>query len=361
MAEPLKLMYSNERLRTFSKLIKAEHKSFDEKKFLLHFDTNEWKNAELKARVKLVANALYEGLPKSYDEAIAILIPVSKQMSWGYFGVVFPQYIEEYGLSNWKTSMKAIEEFTQTSTGEFAIRHFIVQDEERAMKQMLAWSKSKNHHVRRLSSEGCRSRLPWGMRLHSFVKSADAILPILENLNDDSELYVRKSVANNLNDISKDHPEVAIAIAKRWKGKSENTDWILAHGLRGLLKSGNKEALKIFGHHDAKGLSIENLQVDKKKLKIGDRLTFGFDVLNSNKKPVDARLEYAVHYIKSNGTSSAKVFQISKNTLSNGALSFSRSQRFEDFTTRKHYPGEHILAIHINGEEKARVSFQLVR
>src|SRR5690606_25697819 len=161
MAEPLKLMYSPQRLKVLSSLVKKQHRPFDEKKFLKHFNTQLWKDAELKARVKIIAGAFHDCLPDKYGKAMDILIPVSHEVRWGYFGVVFPQYVEEFGLENWEISMRALEEFTQTSTGEFAIRPFIVQDEKRAMKQMLSWSRHQNHHVRRLSSEGCRPRLPW--------------------------------------------------------------------------------------------------------------------------------------------------------------------------------------------------------
>lgn len=359
MAEPLKLMYNLQKMQEVAEHIKRYHKSFNEEKFLAHFKTKEWNEAELKARVGLIARALHTTLPTNYKKAIDVLVPASIHLSWGYFGVFFADFVEQFGQDDWDTSMYALSEFTKTSTGEFAIRPFIVKDEKRAMKQMIAWSKDENHHIRRLSSEGCRSRLPWGLRLQTFVKDPTAILPILENLKNDPELYVRKSVANNLNDISKDHPDVALAIAKKWIGKTEGTDWIVNHAMRGLLKAGNKEALALFGHHNAKGIEVKALKLSASKIKLNDVLKFSFVVENKNTKATKCRIEYAVDYKKSNGSHSRKVFQVTKADLDKGSHVFSRSQRFQDFTTRKHYSGVHHVSILVNGEEKTKASFTL--
>lgn len=360
MAEPLKLMFSEARLQEVARIMQSHYKKFPVDAFLAHFKTKEWKQAELKTRVRMIAEALHATLPNSYAKAIDILIPASREMHWGYFSIFFPEFVSLYGLDHWDDSMRALEEFTQSSSGEFAIRFFIVKDEKRAMKQMLKWSKSKNHHVRRLASEGCRPRLPWGMKLQSFVENPDAILPILENLKSDPELYVRKSVANNLNDISKDNPDIALQIAKSWLGKHADTDWIVNHAMRGLLKSGNKDALKLFGHHDSTGFEVKGLTISASKIKIGEALQFHFDLINTTRKTRACRLEYAVDYVKSNGKHSRKVFQLTKKELTPGRHTFKRSQRFQDFTTRKHYPGEHHIAILVNGVELMKEGFNVL-
>ena len=355
----LKDLFSDQKLKELAIQLAFHHKSFNKKKFLEIFKTKKWKDAELKARVRIITNTLHDHLPENYEKSLSVLIPASKKINWGYFGIFFPDYVECYGLNSWTSSMKALKEFTKSSSGEFAIRPFIEQDQDRAFKELLKWSKDKNHHVRRLSSEGCRPRLPWGRKLKELVKDPSPILEILENLKDDPELYVRKSVANNINDISKDHPEIVLDIAKKWIGKSERTDWIIKHGLRTLLKKGNKRALKIFGHHETKGLEINSLKLSVKNLNIGDKLNFSFKVKNSNEKALNVRLEYAIYYVKKNGVHSKKVFQISKATILKGTHSFSKSQSFKNFTTRKHYPGKHKLGVLINGQEMAIVSFVL--
>ncbi len=360
MAEPLKFMFTDAKLQEVARIMGKHYKAFPTKDFLANFKTSTWKNAELKARVKLIAEALHASLPASYSKAIDILIPASQEMHWGYFSIFFPEFVSMYGLEHWDDSMRALEEFTQTSSAEFAIRFFIVKDEKRAMKQMLKWSKSKNHHIRRLASEGCRPRLPWGMKLQSFVENPESILPILENLKADPELYVRKSVANNLNDISKDNPHIALAIAKSWLGNNEDTDWIVNHAMRGLLKSGNIDALKLFGHHDSKGFEIHGLHISPTKINLGDVVQFHFQISNTTKKTLACRLEYAVDYFKSNGKHSRKIFQITKRELDPGPHSFKRSQRFQDLTTRKHYSGKHHIAIVVNGVELAKGEFVLM-
>jgi 3-methyladenine DNA glycosylase AlkC len=361
MAEQLKNMFSQQLLAGLSKRIKKEYSPFSEKKFLHHFQTEEWKQAELKRRVRLVTEAMHEQMPQCFEDAIAILIPASSHFSWGFVGVIFPDYVELYGREHWKTSMHALSEFTQTSTAEFAIRPFIVDNQDRAMKQMLQWSKSSNHHIRRLSSEGCRPRLPWGIRLHELMNNPSVILPILENLKEDPELYVRKSVANNLNDISKDHPELVLSIAEKWIGKHDHTDWIVKHGLRTLLKSGNKRALSIFGHHEIKGLEVEKLKLSATKIKLGETLAFSFELKNITKTALECRVEYAIDFVKANNSHSKKIFQIAKMKVESGVHVIKRNQRFVDLTTRVHYSGKHIIHIVLNGETLASQAFELTR
>lgn len=355
----LKHMYNSETLSELAGFIKLYFKKFDKIEFISNFKTKAWKEAELKARVRIITTALYDNLPKDYEKALDILIPASFHVKWHYFGIFFPDYVECYGLDHWKLSMKALREFTKSSSGEFAIRPFIEMDQERAFRELLKWSKDKNHHVRRLSSEGCRPRIPWGSKLQSLVLDPSPIIPILENLKNDPELYVRKSVANNLNDISKDNPELVLKLARVWHGKTENTDWIVQHGLRTLLKKGDKNALKIFGHESAKGLTVNKLKLSSKNIKIGDKLEFSFELENTNRKPVKVRLEYAVYYAKANKADSKKVFQIGKLDMTPGKQLIRKTQSFMDFSTRKHVAGEHRVGILVNGEELGVAVFRL--
>ena len=230
------------------------------------------------------------------------------------------------------------------------------------MKQMLKWSKDKNHHLRRLSSEGCRPRLPWAMALPAFKKDPSPILPILENLKNDESEYVRKSVANNLNDISKDNPELVLEIIKKWKGKSKNTDWIVKHASRSLLKSGNPEALEIFGVSSKVNVDVLKLKIAKKKIKIGESNTFAFTIHSKEKKDIKLRLEYFVHYVKVNGSLSKKIFKISETKYSPGETrEITRSHSFKNNSIRKHNAGEHKISIVCNGVEKATASFLLIK
>jgi hypothetical protein len=201
--------------------------------------------------------------------------------------------------------------------------------------------------------------LPWGKALVSLKKDPTPVLAILENLKDDPEFYVRKSVANHLNDISKDHPDLAIRLAKSWVGKSENTDWVVKHALRGLLKKGNRDALAIIGLNHKTRIGVKNLKVKPAILKIGDRIHFSFDLSLNEKIPHKTRIEYAIDYVKSNGQHSRKVFQVMQKELAPGNHEVNKSQRLQDFTTRKHYPGKHHLHIIANGQVLASETFML--
>jgi 3-methyladenine DNA glycosylase AlkC len=260
-------------------------------------------------------------------------------------------------MDNWDLSMPALKHFTQYYSSELAIRPFLAQDPEKGMAYMATWAEDKHPNVRRLASEGCRPRLPWAMALPKFKKDPSPILPILEKLKDDVSEDVRRSVANNLNDISKDNPEVALGVCEKWHGQSENTDKIVKHACRSLLKAGDKRALAIFGYSDPSLISVENLTLDKNVLSIGDAMTFSFDIAVTKKSTV--RLEYAVYFVKAKGKSSKKVFKISEKDYEKGTFSVKRKQSFVEQTTRKHYPGTHQISIIVNGEEKAKISFEL--
>ena len=183
-----------------------------------------------------------------------------------------------YGLEDWDVSLPALEWFTQYSTSEYAVRPFIQQAPDIMIEQMMKWSFHHNHHVRRLASEGIRPRLPWGIALQQFKVDPAPIIPILTNLKEDESLYVRKSVANNLNDISKDHPDIVLDLAKEWLGKHSYTDWIIKHACRGLLKKGNKQALSLFGFHDTNAVQVIDFVVDRTELCIGEEFTFSFQI-----------------------------------------------------------------------------------
>ncbi len=359
MTKLLKDVYTENYLLNVANEFKRNYKDFDIELFLSIVFDSEWSSLELKMRMKRITTALFRTLPDKYSLAVEILVKSAPKFS-GFEALFFPNFIQEYGMDkcHLKLSLNALEELTKYSSSEFAIRPFIIANESMVMRKMLSWSKSKNYHVRRLSSEGCRARLPWAMALKNFKKSPALITPILENLKNDPELYVRKSVANNLNDISKDHPEFALRLAKQWYGKSKHTDWIVKRGLRTLLKEGNPQALKIFGYSNAKNINVKDLSLTTRKVKIGSNLefTFSMEVLRSSR----IRIEYKVHYLKSNGSHNTKVFKIAEGDYDKEEILFNKKQSFKEMTTRKHYKGEHFLTIVINGVEKDTVRFDVI-
>jgi hypothetical protein len=178
-------------------------------------------------------------------------------------------------------------------------------------------------------------------------------------LKDDNSEFVRKSVANNLNDISKDHPTLVLDWCEQRLGKSKDTDWIIRHACRTMLKAGDKRAMRLFGLHDSGRIDVKSLKLNKSRLRIGEDLRFDFVLSVGTKAACTVRLEYVVYFVKAKGKTSKKVFKISESSLKPGDHKVSRIHSFADMSTRKHHPGEHRIAIIANGVEKAQVTFML--
>jgi 3-methyladenine DNA glycosylase AlkC len=279
MAKLLKHLYDKDYIATLADDISKEYQNFKKGKFIdTIFDTN-WKNKELKQRMRHISSTMGIFLPKDYEKSINILKKVfTKKQTYkkrdenqGIQNMIFQDFVEVYGLDYFDISMEALECFTQNCTSEFAIREFILKYEDKTMDIMTLWAKSKSIHTRRLATEGCRPRLPWATFLPKFQKDPTKIIKILEILKNDDEKYVQKSIANNLNDISKDNPQIVISLAKQWLGKSKSLDYIVKHGCRTLLKTRDKETLYLFGYKNIKDLQIVDIKVDK-KVTIGDKL-----------------------------------------------------------------------------------------
>tara|TARA_R110001592_G_scaffold148998_1_gene374363 strand:- start:7485 stop:8564 length:1080 start_codon:yes stop_codon:yes gene_type:complete len=355
----LKDKYNKAFVEKLAKEVGKLESTFKSKSFIKLIINKSWEEKELKERMRFITNSLYQFLPFSFNQQVKLLLKIAPNFG-GLQGMIFPDFIQVYGLQDFKISMSALEIFTQYSTSEFAIRPFIEAYPNEAIQQLLIWSKSENHHVRRLASEGSRPKLPWAPALREFIKNPSPVLPILENLKNDESEYVRKSVANHLNDISKTHPELVLTIASKWIGTTKNTDWIVKHSLRTLLKKGDKQALAIFKLEDASKITVKELTLAKESICIGDDLFFSFTLVNESNRVRKLRLEYKIAYVKANGSTSKKVFKLSELSLEKGtSKNFTRKQRFTDFTTRKHYPGLHEVIIVVNGEDKCKKTFMV--
>jgi 3-methyladenine DNA glycosylase AlkC len=246
-------------------------------------------------------------------------------------------------------------------SAEFAIRPFIERYPERTMAQMLEWAGHESPEVRRLSSEGCRPRLPWGIRLHDLVADPSPILPILERLKNDESESVRKSVANNLNDISKENPDVVLDLLRRWQTEAtEEIHWITGHALRTLVKQGHPQALALLGYGSADDIAVHNLAVEPRSIQVGDKVTLFFDIESLADEPLNLMIDYVVYHMRANGTLSPKVFKLTKRTIQPGeVLHIERKHSFAPVTTRKYYPGEQALEPKINGALFGRVGLVL--
>jgi 3-methyladenine DNA glycosylase AlkC/predicted GIY-YIG superfamily endonuclease len=357
VAEPLKNIYTREYVERLATELIAAGGELVEDDFCSAAMGDGWESLELKERTTRLRKCLYEFLPSTYQDALPIILKAANTFG-GYQGMFFPEYVEAYGLDHWEDSMAALEVLTIYSSAEFAIRAFLEKDPLRAQQQMLLWSEHDNEHIRRLSSEGIRPRLPWASQLIYFKKDPYPVLKILENLNKDESLYVRKSVANNLNDISKDHPELAIKTAKKWiKSKQPHTQWIVKHGLRTLLKAGEPSALKIFGHEGSDSFECEAFELKQKSVSFGEGLSFDFTIDIRKQGPF--RFEYALYFLKKNGTHTRKVFKIAEKELEAGVYEIDKVHPFKKINTRVHYEGLHFVEPIVNGVSCGKKPFFL--
>lgn len=361
MAEPLKnqllLKSFHEKLGT---LINQEYSKFSSKDFIQNVYDQDWEERSLTERMSHTSVVLQQMLPQEYVNALEVLKKVCSHFD-GFDGMVFSDFVQQFGQGYLKESLDALELFTQHGSSEFAIRPFIKSNTKEVMRRMLDWSKHENYHVRRLSSEGCRPRLPWSMALPDFKKDPSLVLPILENLKSDPELYVRKSVANNINDLAKDNPEIVLRMVSKWMKKpSRNTQWIVKQGLRSLVKDGNSKALKILGF-DADNLELNNFKKIPTKVEFGASIEIEFELANKSDQQVNAMVDYIIYHQKNNGTLAPKVFKLKAITIpANEKVGISKAHNFVPINTRKYYPGTHKVAIQVNGKVLNEAEFKLV-
>lgn len=338
--------------------IRKDFPRFDEKKFLKEVTLN-LEDLSLNQRMRNTSLVLRHFLPDDFPASIAILKKTAALMPRGYTALLYPDYVGVFGKEDQDFSLDALKFFTSYGSSEFAVREFLKLDFEKTIRKMEEWSTDKNHHVRRLASEGSRPRLPWSFKLDRVIKDPALTRNILSNLQADPELYVRKSVANHLNDISKEHPEYMIEVVSGWNKKNPHTAWIIKHASRTLIKKGHAGSLAVFDFEKNPKLRVEKLQVTK-RLKLGEQLQFSFDLVSEKKSPQKLVVDYIIHYVKKNGEHSAKVFKLKEvNLLPARHLSISSKQLIRDFTTRKHFGGRHLLEIQVNGRIYARTHFDL--
>jgi len=358
MAERLKdMFFTSDSVSAFAAAIQTAYPEFDKEKFMeLVFDKAS-ESKELMAKMRHATQCLHQTLPESFAKTVEILKQAAPHVK-GFEAISLPDYIALYGMEDWDLSLPAFGHITQYVTAELAIRPFLDKDPQKVLPHMLTWAQHENHHIRRLASEGCRPRLPWAIALPKFKKDPTPLLPILELLKNDPSETVRRSVANNLNDISKDNPDITLAVCERWRGQSPETDKIIKHACRGMLKAGDKRALSLFGYSDPKDMVVSNLKLGKKTLHIGEALEYSFTLELEKKSKV--RLEYAIHFVKAKGQLSKKVFKITENDYKAGRHSYKRKHSLADMSTRKHYPGTHRISLIINGEKKIEDTFELL-
>lgn len=357
MAEPLKNIYDESYIRRLAKELRRAGLKVSDKAMSSFVFDDEWEEKELKARTSHLCMALREFLPQDYTKACALLITAGESFN-GYEGMFFPEFVSRFGAEDWQTSMDTLEVLTTYSSAEFAIRPFLEREPARTLERMKKWARHPNEHVRRLSSEGARPLLPWASRLEEFRKEPGALFEILDQLIEDESLYVRKSVANHLNDISKDHPKLALQKAKGWiKNKNPDTLWIVKHGLRTLLKSGEQSAMALFGYAKRGDFEVKDFQLPQKLVHMNEKLILPFSL--EVKKKGEYRIEYCFFFKKKKGSYTQKVFKMSERALEKGSYDFLKEHHFKPIGTRKYYDGLHFVELIINGHRLGKKPFVL--
>ncbi|MFV2000116.1 MAG: DNA alkylation repair protein [Acidimicrobiia bacterium] len=334
---------------------------------------DELERLELKARAQLIADQLYVVLPREQSERDAVMLamlhPVEdyetgfesdKDGIRGWGTMPMSMVVGQHGFDSFDASVSLLGEMTTRGSSEFAIRYFLLRDQDRTLRLMKPWLTDPNQHVRRLVSEGTRPRLPWAMQLPQLMADPSPVFPYLEVLRDDEEGYVRRSVANHLNDIAKDHPDLVAELARSWLlGADENRVRLVRHACRTLIKDGHPVALEAFGFGPPK-LKLSSLTVVSPIVTLGDKLKFTTDLRSTSDEPQSLVIDYLVHFRKANGAMVGKVFKWKTLTLGPGEVrKLERSHPIRPITTRRYYAGIQGLSLRINGLDFGYAEFEL--
>jgi 3-methyladenine DNA glycosylase AlkC len=313
----------------------------------------------LMERVHQCAIAVEATLPGTYRQKVRALQKLAPRLGHEFVTIFLGDFVATYGLEDFDFSMEALRFFTVFGSAEFAVRPFIVADQKRALKKLHDWTADPDEKVRRLASEGSRPRLPWGMRLNALVRDPSPTTVILEALKDDDSLFVRRSVANHFNDITKDHHDFVLQRLESWDLEREKLRWIARHACRTLIKRGHPRALKLFGF-GKKAEVMAKLVASPSHMALGERLSLTAALASTSNRSQRLAIDYVVHYIKASGASAEKVFKWTELDLpARAEIELIKSQVVRDFTTRKHYPGSHRVELQINGQRVAETVFVL--
>ncbi len=363
--------YDNKAVVTFADRVAAHFESFDratyERTVLAKLDA-----LEMKDRVKLMATTLKATLPLSYEESVRGFVDLlgepgdTAESNWADFKVwPLTMYVNLYGVHTPEVSLDALYHLTQRFSGEFAIRPLLLAHPGVVLSRLDAWVRDESEHVRRLASEGTRPRLPWGKRLQPFIEDPSPVIKVLEALRKDTSEYVRRSVANNLNDISKDHPEVATRVCTKWlKEVGEVPDThptyrMVRHALRSLVKAGDAGALEALGYRPDAAVSLSGLEVSE-VVDFGGALELSFALHSESERQERLVVDFVIHHVKANGKRTPKTFKLKNVALGPGATTqIKKRHPMRPITTRKYYAGKHKIDVVVNGRTLDSMEFEL--
>lgn len=375
MPEPFKNKFNPPLIRALAMHLQrcANEGEFDSALFIALAE-RDLHTLELKQRSAQITRALDACLPSDFQRACVVLqqalhpaehAPLSEQFmdangvrGWAIMPIA--DFVALRGLAEFDLAMQMLAQLTKRFTAEFAVRAFIIHDLTRALEHLQAWSRDDNVHVRRLASEGARPRLPWGVQIPALINDPQPLLPILAQLRDDSSDYVRKSVANHLNDIAKDHPQLIVDLAKRWTVDAPPArQRLIRHACRTLVKQGRPDILRVFGLQAA---VLEHLEfvLSPQRVSLGDTVGLEVKLASTSAQSQDLLLDYIVHFRLANGRVGKKVFKWKRFLLpAGGTITLRKQHAMRPISTRKFYPGEHRVELQLNGEIVAEQCFEL--
>lgn len=357
----LKEWFNEARYRWLAEQIGACCPGFDRGRFLKHV-LEGLAERELLQRLRRTTEAFHLAIPGDYGAHLEVLRALAPRIGHSFVGILPCDYVGCHGLGDFDRSMQALAEFTKYGSGEFAVREYLRADFDRALRHLKGWVSSPCEHVRRLASEGLRPRLPWSFQLRNLIQDPTPAKEILEALRVDPSIYVRKSVANHLNDISKSHPELMLGWLERWDLSDERSAWIAKHACRTLIKAGDARALGLFKVGKGARVEVAHFGVSPKRVRIGGRVDLALELLSVGRARVPQRLiiDFAVHFAREGDRASRKVFKWKMLELGAGQkLSLSKGITLVQRSTRRLVPGVHRVELLVNGECLAEARFTL--
>jgi 3-methyladenine DNA glycosylase AlkC len=329
---------------------------------------------EMKARAMQVADALEATLPDDFDRAAGLiesaLAPAASGDGLGFrstdaglagwIGWPLGEFLARRGQAEPERGLRALHALTQRFTAEFAIRPYLVNHFDLTLRTLSGWTGDPSAHVRRLVSEGSRPRLPWGLQIRSLIADPGPTLPLLRALQDDGSEYVRRSVANHLNDIAKDHPGVvADWLGAHLPDATPARRALLKHASRTLVKKGDARVLAAWGLGGVfRGAAT--LAIAPRRVAVGDSVALELTLASTGAKPQLLAIDYVVHHVKANGSTSPKVFKGWQLTLApRETRVLAKKHSLRPITTRVYHPGEHRVDVQVNGRPVASAAFVL--
>jgi len=374
MAEPFKNLLSREIIEGMASHFDKHSSGFDRKSFV-DDATQDLELLELKARTDRITDIMIKYLPDDFEKSGKIMLsslglPLGNNISSGTVdskGIAgwaitpLAHYVGLQGHDNFDFSMVLLKEMTKRASSEFGIRFFILKQPDKTLAVLKSWALDSDQHVRRLVSEGSRPRLPWAMSFSMFIEDPSPVIELLEVLKDDESEYVRRSVANNLNDIAKDHPDIVASIAEKWmvNANSERVK-LVRHACRTLIKKGHQKTLMVLGYKPP-SIHKSNIKILTPEVVLGKALEFTLSIDSVVNQEQPLMIDYIIHHQKANGKTSPKVFKWRiENLLKNKTLSFTKKHPIKKITTRKYYSGLHSLEVMVNGISMGKSNFNLL-